>query len=485
MKRAYLIEDHDQALNIWRRNSIHNIDLVHVDAHIDFAFPPAKPAQAVIEEAQNIRQLKEGLENTIAYLRYEKNFSRQTDIGNYIYPAIKEGIVRDFFWVIPGGRQEFRRSRKIIFNIIKGICGLRDKKNIFFDSLRCAVDFKCLGRHFTFCILESLPVLKGRVSLDIDTDFLLVKSLRFAENNKEIGRRKPWIEASSLAGQLNKKILQPKLITIAYSVNGGFTPIRYRYLADELAFNFFPLEFSRRYKKNLDAAKNFCLFEDTVKKEYYWKAVKLSPAYRCQDNNYGPLYLLGRKINKAEKEFLKIKRADPFNPGACLGLGQVAAERKNFPKAKVYFKRVLKSGTRPFSQRLKDKALFGLARAEFNLRNFTQAKPLFLSAIKKRPLEPQGYFFLGCILRREKKFIPAAKAYQDAMRLGFNGIEPLLCLAQISFYIGGKKDIIGYVRAKLRMFKGKTMRNKTSLRKKMEKIREILKRHKEGKRYAK
>lgn len=38
-----LIEDHHEALGIWREKKVRNLDLVHIDAHLDFGFHAARP----------------------------------------------------------------------------------------------------------------------------------------------------------------------------------------------------------------------------------------------------------------------------------------------------------------------------------------------------------------------------------------------------------------------------------------------------------
>jgi len=45
MNNISLIEDHHEALSIWRQNGFKSLDLVHVDAHIDFGFHPAMPVE--------------------------------------------------------------------------------------------------------------------------------------------------------------------------------------------------------------------------------------------------------------------------------------------------------------------------------------------------------------------------------------------------------------------------------------------------------
>jgi len=124
-----LIEDHHEALGIWRKKGFKGLPLVHIDAHIDFGFHPAKPIQKIFNEAKNLKELKRGLEYSLAFLHYERDLNKQTNIGNYICPAIQEGIVQDFYWVVPGGLKEFKESAKPIKNILKSV--LREDSSKF------------------------------------------------------------------------------------------------------------------------------------------------------------------------------------------------------------------------------------------------------------------------------------------------------------------------------------------------------------------
>lgn len=50
-----LIEDHHEALRVWREKKVKSLDLVHIDAHLDFGFHTAKPIKQVIDEAKVLR----------------------------------------------------------------------------------------------------------------------------------------------------------------------------------------------------------------------------------------------------------------------------------------------------------------------------------------------------------------------------------------------------------------------------------------------
>jgi tetratricopeptide (TPR) repeat protein len=455
MNNVFLVENHDEVLGIWRKQNIKALDVVHLDAHIDFGFYAAEPIEKVLSEAKSVKELKRKLEHTLNFLHYQKDFNQQANIGNYIYPAIGEGIVKNFYWVVPARAKVFKKATKIIKNILKGnLKQNKSEKIILAEDSRDRIIAKCLGRNFVVCTLDNLPVIAGSVLLDIDTDFLTTDSVLNADNIKNIGKRKPWILPNNLVEILKAKIKAPKIITIAYSVNGGWTPLKYKHLGDELAYGFAPVKFRAHLQKYSQAARHFNLFETTGKQEYYRKATRLNPTYRIADNNYGPLYLALRKFSLAQKEFRRILNVDRKNPAAQTGLGIIALEKKDFTKAKRYFTSALKFlGKNGLFKGLKPQILFNLGKTEFNLHHFKRAKELLLRYRAQYPLHPQSHYLLGRIFEKERKFAEAAVSYQDALRLGMNRIELLLRLLRITVYIKNKNDIIKYIITKNQSFK--------------------------------
>ena len=458
-----LIEDHHQALKIWREKKVKNLDLIHLDAHIDFGFHIAKPVKQVIDEARSVKDLKASLERTQVFNRYEKDFEKQTNIGNYIYPAIRDGIIKDFYWVIPGGDKEFKEARKQLKKLIKNLTRndpYRESQKSINRKQSNAINIPLMGRRFVITTLRNLPIFNGKVLLDIDTDFLVVDSLKNASRTSMIGKRKPWIKPQEFVNILQEKVRNPEFTTIAYSVNGGFTPMKYKYLGDGVAYYLAPKHFTRRFKRNFKASEYFNLFRSTGKKEHYEKAAEINPTYRMQDNNYGPLYLSLRKFSQARDEFLKVLKVDPKNPACLLGLGNIALEKKDFKKAKKCFSSFLNLKRHRLFSGIKNQSLLGLANAEFNLKHFDRAKGLLAHFQARQPLLPQSYYLLGRILEKERNFEEAAKQYQDAIRLGFGGLEPISRLLRISPYLKEKDDIIEYIIAKYKVFKRGFIRTK-------------------------
>lgn len=463
--KIFLIEDHDQALNLWRKDKIKGIDLVHIDAHIDFGFYPAKPIEEIFNKAANLEELKRNLEYTLAFRHYEKNLDKQTNIGNYIYPAMKIGIVKDFYWVVPGGSEEFQASFKLIKNILNSL-SMQDlyrygrvspSQYILSEGM---ISSRLFGRNFIICTLGQLPVLRQNVLLDIDTDFLIIDSLLHANNTEKIGKRKPWISPENLVEQLRERVSRPAIITIAYSVNGGYTPISYKHLGDEIAYSFSPKQFRAHFRRNLKAAEYFAIFSATQEKEYYNDAIKLNPTYRAGDNNYGPLYLRMRKFSKARKEFLRILSADPKNPFSLCGLGDIELENNDFKNARSYFSSALKEIHDGVCSKARIQGLLGLAIAEFKLKNIEEARQLLFSYKTAYPLSPHGYYLLARIYEKERNLEEALAKYKDALRLGLVTIDVINRFLKIALRINAEHGIIQYITITYKEFKGAFLRTK-------------------------
>jgi len=448
-KNIALIEDHHEALKLWREKGIKNLTLIHIDAHLDFYFHFAKPPTQAINEAKSLKDLKESLERTLAFSRYERDFKKQTNIGNYIYPAMRDGIIRDFYWVIPGGIREFEQSRKWLKVLVRNLLkqdpfrlgqgsGERRQKNS--KSPTNAINASLMGRGFVITTLEHLPLFNDKVLLDIDTDFLVVDGLKNSGATSMIGKRKLWIQPKEFVNILREKIKNPEFTTIAYSVNGGFTPMKYKHLGDEIAYYLAPQHFDRLFKRKIKAAEYFNLFEATGKKKHYTQAVCLNPSYKAEYNNYGPLYLKMGELSKAEKEFKNIKKVDPRNPYALRGIADVYLLKKDYHQAKKYFKYALQE------KKNLDTAILGLAHAELKLNNFEKAKKLLKKYQTFKPMQGVSYRLLGDIYWKEKKFQKAAILYKSAILLGdYDIINILLKLLRISEHITEKNDIIKYV----------------------------------------
>lgn len=448
---VFLKEDHDEALKIWRKLSVKNLDLVHVDAHIDFVMHYARDPQEILAQAVNLKQLKQNLEYTLSFLEYEKDLDKQTDIGNYIYPAMREGLVKNFWWVIPGDAGSFEKNFKLIKRIFtRSFTGQKVK---LIHKAKGLAFIKAWGREFWACTLETLPVFSQPVLLDIDTDFLVVGDLSRADNTCDIGKRRPWIIPEVLREKLAAKIKSPVITTIVYSTNGGFTPMVYRCLGDELAYSFNQQKFAKSFCRRRQAAQNFKKFLASGKKSDYWRAVGFDPAYRDDDNNYGPLYLAKNRFNPAQKEVKKIFCVDPKNPAALKNMGVIFLRKKKYLKALNCFHSPLKQ--KSIKKGLRAQIIFGLAQANFGLKRLDEAQKLFALHRRLMPLAGASYYWAADIYRVKKEYAFAAASYRHALRLGVGGLDVLAKLLRVSFKLGKtqRDDIIAYVKMRTGSFK--------------------------------
>jgi hypothetical protein len=70
------------------------------------------------------------------------------------------------------------------------------------------------------------------VLLDIDTDYCIVDRV-YTESDGP--RRLPWCWPEELIRRLQARGIVADMVTIPYSVDGGYTPLKWKYLGDELA----------------------------------------------------------------------------------------------------------------------------------------------------------------------------------------------------------------------------------------------------------
>lgn len=229
------MEDHHRAYHIWKEASVKDRILVHIDAHLDFAwFSQDNPLN--ILEAETLKDMEHLIETVPVWNPSPSIRDRAPDIGNYICSAIRDGIVREFFWLVPDDfldkRWKFNYWERYIRGILKEIpkhksCVMVEGRRIRTRFYNCPV---------TMCTVRDMPLFYGEpVLLDIDTDFFLTD---FAAQQNifllQIKKRLPWMWPQELVGILKEKGLEPDLITIAYSVEKYFTPLEFKYLGDEL-----------------------------------------------------------------------------------------------------------------------------------------------------------------------------------------------------------------------------------------------------------
>jgi tetratricopeptide (TPR) repeat protein len=292
--------------------------------------------------------------------------------------------------------------------------------------------------------------------LDIDVDFLLT---RFMWDDLDPGRV-PWIFPEDLHARLASKLGEIDVLTIAYSVEGGFTPLKFKYFGDELRCLFGGEALvTTRYKraalmceqqgKYADAAAAYeqtlqaddrdasgyynlallhmnGLFDRDGKAVYYYnEAVRRDRTYSTRYNNYGIIYLQRNKPKKAEAEFQKILRLDADNTAALNGLGYVSLTQRRYDKAGAFFDRCLAIDAKYPEARI-GKAIVCVKKGLL-----AEAETLFFGLTQDHPEEAEAYWWLGRIAQKRRDVSLAINCYKDAVMRGGEGPVVHLILARL------------------------------------------------------
>jgi tetratricopeptide (TPR) repeat protein len=339
----FMMENHDEAYRVWRDSGLQEKILVHIDAHDDLVWLPEQGA---------------------------------LNIANFICPALKEGIVREVYWVVPDQTWDNRRSRKRVLRRLQRVFRRYSGERFRLVMQQDRLSGLALGKPVQVCPLSSLPVCAEPVLLDIDVDYLVIPRACSASDQF---RELPWCWPDELVHRLEARSLQAELVTIAYSVEGGYTPLKWKYLGDELAERLQGAGDRDPYIRGMlllrqgaraaaqgalpQAAEQYLrageflpqhpapdyhlaevyldLGREEEAREHRRRALLKDASYRTAYNSGGVWYYFERQTQQAEEEHRRSLALDPEDSYACLGLAMLAARRKNWADAEVWARKAM------------------------------------------------------------------------------------------------------------------------------------------------
>ena len=344
LPRVLLLENHDEAYHAWRAHGAANRILVHVDAHHDMWW------------ADDLESIT---------------------IANFVSLALRDESVREIFWVVPDdtwrsaeGREAIRKH---VRKIVRTYPGIRQPFHEGADRVTARV----LGTPLTICALASLPRIDEDVLLDIDLDFLVIPRVSFAPVDQYA--RLPWCWPDDLVSRLCARGLRTDLATVVHSVDGGYTPVKWKYLGAEIARRLRnPAGASAAdagmtlIRQGAEAADRgdivtaqqtlglaaamtgpvaaaaayhlahlFSCERIEEARALYRKAVSVDPAYRSAHGYPGFTHYRADRLEHAEAAFHRALALDPDHPLALLGLGMVAVRRRHWTDAEAVLRRAL------------------------------------------------------------------------------------------------------------------------------------------------
>ncbi len=198
------MEDHSQAYFAWKQAGVREAWCWHVDAHLDIGRDGLD--EAALKQLQPaLNPLPELTGN--AYVPWGG-----LNCGNYLYPAIRHGLVGRLTWVIP---PDLPHKGKLLDWARLHLNGWLDLTIEESTGLRDAggyVEGNLLGIPFQLGTAAALPHPTEPVLLDVDLDYYL-------DLQGQVWQEPPGPLPSS------------HLTTVAFSVLGGYTPPEQRCLA--------------------------------------------------------------------------------------------------------------------------------------------------------------------------------------------------------------------------------------------------------------
>ncbi|HKN14055.1 MAG TPA: tetratricopeptide repeat protein [Candidatus Binatus sp.] len=231
-----------------------------------------------------------------------------------------------------------------------------------------------LGCPLVICSLDTLPSFSEDVLLDIDTDYLTIP--RVSYRTEDVLDPVPWRSPEELTELLRAAALTTDFVTIAYSVEGGYTPLAWKYLGDELATRLrcpdekdLPDAYQRirqgivaRLQGDLTQAEKIFravgdrlgaapyfhlayLMAETGRpdegRHCYEQVLAMDPSYRTAHAGPGiPLYR-AKHDDASRDAFCRGVLLDPADAFPHLGLGWIAARRKRWAEAETEFRAAL------------------------------------------------------------------------------------------------------------------------------------------------
>jgi hypothetical protein len=320
-------DHHDAAYHTWRAAGVSGATVIHVDAHHDASW---------LEDPLHLH------------------------IGNYLCQAIKDGMASRIDWVVPDGALRHPRAR---VEILRQLRTLRSDYGASRTRMMPSGGFETVlgGCRFSVCDLGSLPRrAAGPLLLDIDVDFLMTPSGIF---HTGFPAADPWMHPEQLIAALGEIVEDAALTTIAYSVEGGYTPLRWKFLGDELAARLHKADpaIVRAFElvRAAHALASRALYDDAeaacdaaavrlpnaaaAEAARTWSRVRqrrfdaarrswtltraLDPSYATAYSSDGPATLETGRIDAAARAFADALQLDGVDRFATFGLARVAAER--------------------------------------------------------------------------------------------------------------------------------------------------------------
>ncbi len=218
----HLFENHSSSLIAWRRAGVRDRILVHLDGHADLDWlPDVTIARLAASDPEDLAALE------LHPYAVDGTTLERFGIWDFVYPAARLGIVREYVWVVPDGTLvDAQAADEVVRRMILGkmqMIALDEAKSLRLEGR--VIRGTILGLKATICELADLPAFAEPVLLDIDLDFFTTRSA----TTQEVTPR-PWITPGPIVDRLRERELRADIATLSFSTMGGYLPPACRWL---------------------------------------------------------------------------------------------------------------------------------------------------------------------------------------------------------------------------------------------------------------
>ncbi len=386
--RVFVMENHDHAHHVWRQCGVRRKPLVHIDAHHDMWWVPERDEIA---------------------------------IQNFVCRALQADQVSELFWVVPDPSWESARDRRPLLRhareLVRRYPGPREKIRVAGDRIATSL----LGKPVTICSLRSLPPIGQEVLLDIDIDFFVIPHVSFGRWDRHAPL--PWCWPEDLVARLGESGIVADIVTIAYSVEGGYTPLEWKFLGDELGMHLKHPDGCERPLDGMRQVREAAVIEHggdlATAERLYRKSRELLPDSAAPCYRLARLYLAMDRIEEGRHCYQEALRKDPSysTPYADAGLWNDWSGR--YRTAEREHRRML--GLDPDNAY----AHFGLARLAARKHRWKEAESGFRQAVKSNPNLIDAHRGLAKVLAKQGRAQEAIEAYTHSLSLAVAGHKAL------------------------------------------------------------
>lgn len=453
----------------WKRRNIRGRTLVYLDAHLDLQVVGEERLGAL--ERCNTAEQVARLEKP-HHLAPDDSFS--FSIEDFLYPAHRLGLIERVIWVVPGEKTPDASSviKRALYSL-EGV-PLEDLKSFLKNNTH--LEALLLGVPVTVTCyrdLGSIDIPPDSL-IDIDIDYFVSKGDHL------------WVDPRQVFLALDQLSLRNEFITICRSVTSGFTPLRYRFVADYLAALFEKddekiIHYSRLYELDraavegnwqravtgcLDEAARYgdcpatyylagiCEPDGRKASEYLARAARLNGLYQTDVVRLGceimnrtrrldgtTLGSLEELVDNGEIERDKL-------PLTYLVMGLLAAQAGQMNKALKYY--LLHKRLRGRHPRLS----FALGSLFLKAGRAGRAVLFFRDALLDEHTQPHAYLRLGAIYLKAGDYELAGDCLRKASELLPSSPEPVRMLAHLYERSGdanGYRRMLGRYRDMMRI----------------------------------